>query len=99
MKIVYLITTSNWGGASEHVYELCKYELSRKKEIILIVGSKGLLTEKVKKLKKVRIIVLPVLKRNISPVNDFRATIILRKMLKEIEPDILHIHSSNNTSL
>lgn len=94
MKIVYLITTSNWGGASEHVYELCKYELSRKKEIILIVGSKGLLTEKVKKLKKVRIIVLPVLKRNISPVNDFRATIILRKMLKEIEPDILHIHSS-----
>ena len=51
MKIMYFITTSDWGGASKYVYELCKYEIERGNEVYFVTGSKGLLLEKVKELK------------------------------------------------
>lgn len=93
MKIVYCITQSEWGGAQTYVYELIKVERSKNK-VYLVVGEEGALTEKVKRLSGVKVMILPSLKRNISLFNDLKAICQLRKIMKSIKPDILHLNSS-----
>ncbi|MCT3200131.1 glycosyltransferase family 4 protein [Limosilactobacillus reuteri] len=92
-KILYFITTSNWGGAANHVYELCRYEVQQGNRVYLIVGSKGELYDRVKKL-NVHVLVVDSVKRNISPFNDIKSIFKIRKIIKKINPDIIHLHSS-----
>lgn len=99
MKILYCITSSSWGGAQLHVYELCKYERRRGNEIVFIVGNQGLLLEKIRSLPGIKVIVVPNLKRSISPLNDIKATIELRRIFIREHPDIIHLHSSKAGTL
>lgn len=94
MKILYCITSASWGGAQLHVLELCADQLKRGNEVIFIVGNEGPLLDKVKKLKGLKIIFLPSLVREINPINDMKAIIELRKIIKKESPDIVHLHSS-----
>lgn len=94
MKILYCITSASWGGAQLHVLELCADQLKRGNEVIFIVGNEGPLLDKVKKLKGLKIIFLPLLVREINPINDMKAIIELRKIIKKESPDIVHLHSS-----
>lgn len=94
MKILYCITSSSWGGAQLHVLELCADQLARGNEVTFIVGNKGPLLDKVKQLKGVKVILLPSLVREISPTNDIKAIVELRKIIKSESPDIVHLHSS-----
>ena len=94
MKILYCITSSSWGGAQLHVLELCADQLARGNEVTFIVGNKGPLLDKVKQLKGVKVILLPSLVREISPTNDIKAIVELRKIIKSKSPDIVHLHSS-----
>ena len=94
MKILYCITSASWGGAQLHVLELCADQLKRGNEVIFIVGNEGPLLDKVKKLKGLKIIFLPSLVREINPINDMKAIIELRKIIKKESPDIIHLHSS-----
>lgn len=93
MKILYFITTSNWGGASRHVYDLCKYQKSIGNKVYLAVGSKGQLFKEVKQL-QIPIFVLQSVQRNISPINDIKSVILFRMLVKKLKPDIVHLHSS-----
>ncbi len=99
MKILYCITSSSWGGAQLHVYELCKYEYQQGNEVVFVVGTQGLLAKKVRSLPGVKVIILPSLKRNISLLDDIRATIKLRKIFIQEQPDIIHLHSSKAGTL
>lgn len=92
-KILYFITTSEWGGASRYVYELCKYEKFRGNEVYLVVGSQGKLSDKVSKL-GVKVFIVESVKRNIDPLNDFESIFKVRKLVKKIKPDIVHLNSS-----
>lgn len=94
MKILYFITTSNWGGASEHVYELCKYEANLGNDITFVTGSKGELLDRIKGIPGVTTTVINSVKRKISPFNDMRSVLILRNLIKKVNPDIVHLHSS-----
>lgn len=94
MKILYCITSSSWGGAQLHVLELCADQLARGNEVTFIVGNKGPLLDKVKQLKGIKVILLPSLVREISPTNDIKAIVELRKIIKSESPDIVHLHSS-----
>lgn len=94
MKILYCITSSSWGGAQLHVLELCADQLAKGNEVTFIVGNKGPLLDKVKQLKGVKTILLPSLVREINPVNDIKAIVELRRIIKEESPDIVHLHSS-----
>lgn len=91
---MYCITSSSWGGAQLHVLELCKDQLRRGNEVIFVVGNRGLLLDKVRKLKKVKIITISSLVRQIDPINDIKAIFNLRKIIKKEQPDIVHLHSS-----
>lgn len=91
---MYCITSSSWGGAQLHVLELCRDQVRRGNDVILIVGNKGPLLKRVKEIEQVKVIVLPTLVRQISPLNDFKTIFRLRKLVKKEHPDIMHLHSS-----
>lgn len=95
MKIVYVITQGTWGGAQSHVYSLLKDQTLKKNEIWLITGNRGRLTEQVTNyLPNVKLIILKSIRRDILPVDDLKAVFQLRKIIKSIRPDIVHLHSS-----
>ncbi|MEV2909679.1 glycosyltransferase family 4 protein [Paenibacillus larvae] len=94
MKIIQLITRSDSiGGAQMHVLELSR-ELQRQgHEVLVAVGGNGpfipLLQEH-----GIPVRCLPDLIRPIRPWTDFKAFHSIRKMLKEVKPDLLATHSS-----
>ncbi|MCT3574122.1 glycosyltransferase family 4 protein [Levilactobacillus brevis] len=94
MKIMYCITRSNWGGAQANIYGLIEDQITNNNQVILVVGETGELTRRVEKLDNVEIIYLSELKRSLSPYDDFRAVMRLRKIIRSHRPNILHLHSS-----
>lgn len=94
LKIAYIITLPDLGGAQSHVYELMKnirdmYHVTP----VLIIGKKGWLTEKAEDM-QIETHIVPDLVREISPIHDFKANIAIQKLLRQIRPDIVHCHSS-----
>lgn len=94
MKIMYCITSSSWGGAQLHVLELCEDQIKRGNDVIFVVGNKGPLFEKVRKIRRVKAIIMPSLLRQVSPKNDIKTIFKLRSLVKVEHPDIIHLHSS-----
>ena len=92
MKLVYLITRSEYGGAQSHVLELID-GFRAHHEIALAVGEDGWLTHEVRK-RDVPVTVIPDLKRPIRPVRDCLAFLQVKKWLARERPDLLHTHSS-----
>lgn len=92
-KIMYFITTSEWGGASQYVYNLCKFEKDKGNKVYLAVGSQGELSNRVKEL-QIPVFIVKSVKRSINPVSDIKAIFEMRELIKRINPDILHLNSS-----
>lgn len=99
MKVLYCITSSSWGGAQLNVLELCNDQINRGNEVVFVVGNSGPLLERVKKIKGVKALLLPSLKREISPLNDIKTIFKLHKLIKREAPDIVHLHSSKAGTL
>ena len=94
LKIAYIITLPDLGGAQSHVYELMKNIRDMYHVIpVLIIGKRGWLTEKAEGM-HIETHIVPDLVREISPIHDFKANIAIQKLLKQIRPDIVHCHSS-----
>ncbi len=93
--ILYLITQSELGGASTYVFDLNK-KLKNDFNIIVGFGEQGEKGELAKKLKdeKIEYYIIPHLKRSISPINDLIALFEIKKLIKKIRPDTIHLNSS-----
>jgi len=93
MRIVEIITKSEpVGGAQMVLFNLVSY-LKKEHEIYVIVGDEGRLSKDLERI-GVDCIILSSLKREISPLNDIKAYRGLKKILKELKPDIVATHSS-----
>lgn len=90
--LLYIITRPDIGGAQSHVLDLIK-GFCNKYEVHLATGFEGPLTESVKKL-NVPVHLLPNLLRPINVIQDFRATRECISLIRTINPDIIHAHSS-----
>jgi len=94
MKITYIITRSDWGGAQAHLYDLIEYaHTNTDHSCHLIVGEEGRLAEQVRNL-GVPVTIVPTLIQPIHPLKDILAVRDLVRLLKQINPDIIHLHSS-----
>jgi len=93
LKIVEFITLSEIGGAQIVVYNIIN-SLKHKYKFYLITSGDGYLIKKFEDDPKVTIIKMKNLKRNVSLINDIQALYNLNKIIKKINPDILHSHSS-----
>lgn len=97
MKIVHIITRLILGGAQENTLISCKQLAARGHDVTLITGPafgpEGELFEQTKN-QKYKTIVIDSLRRAINPIYDIPAYYQLKKVLTEIQPDIVHTHSA-----
>lgn len=93
MKIAFVITKSEAGGAQSHVLELTHGLSAKGHEIVIASGEEGWLSDKLK-TKGITVEIIPDLVHPISPMRDMKAILQVQKWLHEVQPDLLHTHSS-----
>ncbi len=92
MKILYLITKSEAGGAQTHVYQLCKYFRTHH-DITVMSYPGGWLEEKCKEL-GVTFVPNMYFSNSMNPIHALSALKKIKQITKDIQPDIVHCHSS-----
>jgi glycosyltransferase involved in cell wall biosynthesis len=94
-KILYLITQSELGGAQKYVFDLAT-GLKNEFDVSVAFGEQGERGELAVLLerKQIAFFSIPHLKRNISPINDIRAVFEIIRLIKSINPNIIHLNSS-----
>ncbi|KKW35521.1 MAG: Second mannosyl transferase [Candidatus Giovannonibacteria bacterium GW2011_GWA2_53_7] len=99
MKILYLITKSNFGDAQRYVFDLATGAKAQGHDIVVAYGvspqegSEGILGEKLREA-GVRTLSLPTLARDVNTWKDLRSFFAVLELLREEKPDILHLNSS-----
>jgi len=93
-KMLQIITLSEIGGAQNILYHIVAGLDPALFDITVACAPGGELVGWLGKLGYVRVIEIPELKRNISPLNDFRALRKLYSLIREEKFDIVHCHSS-----
>jgi len=97
MKIVHIITRLIVGGAQENTLITCKVLAQRGHDVTLItgpaLGPEGeLLTDA--KGQGYETVVVDRLRRAINPINDVPSYVRIKKLLRQLQPDIVHTHSA-----
>jgi glycosyltransferase involved in cell wall biosynthesis len=92
IKVCYLITKGVWGGAQKYVYNLAVSLPKDKYEVSVICGEGKILKERLEQ-KNIQVFEIQSLKRDISILKEFRSFISLYRIIKKINPDVLHLNS------
>jgi glycosyltransferase involved in cell wall biosynthesis len=93
MKILYVITRSDWGGAQAHLFDVIEGMNNSNINCEVVVGEKGEFFERIESL-GVKVYHLESLIHPINFSKDLTAIKELRGLIKQIQPDIVHCHSS-----
>ncbi len=93
MKVLILITKSNWGGAQRYVYDLATNLPKDKFEVEVMSGGNGILIERLIQAGINANGHLPI-KRDVSVFEDIKVFFKLFKLLRQKKPDVLHVNSS-----
>ena len=95
VRILFVITLSELGGAQKVVYHLTAGLPPGEFEVDVVCSPGGELVQWLKDLPRgVRVIELPELKRNISPVDDLAVLCKLYALMKREGYQVVHCHSS-----
>ncbi|MBW8016529.1 MAG: glycosyltransferase family 4 protein [Planctomycetes bacterium] len=97
MKIVHIITRLILGGAQENTLITCKLLAERGHDVTLItgpaLGPEGQMFDETEG-QKYKTIVVDKMRRAIKPVYDLISYRQIKKILTDIQPDIVHTHSA-----
>lgn len=93
MKILYLITKSNWGGAQRYVYDLAATFSSRGNEICVASGGNGDLFGRLHS-ENIETYTLPSLVRDVRFIAELKAARDVYRLIKNKRPDVIHLNSS-----
>lgn len=93
IKILQIITLSEWGGAQRVVFDLsCR--LNKDKFLVEVAsGGGGLLNKKLKE-KGITVYEIPTLQREISFWKDWKTLWQLKRIIRKGKYDIVHCHST-----
>jgi glycosyltransferase involved in cell wall biosynthesis len=91
MRILYVITRAEPGGAQMHVLHLIR-GFRRRHQIALVTGERGFLVREAE-AHGVTSFVLPDLIRAVAPWRDARALRQLHRILSSWRPDLIHAHT------
>jgi len=92
MKILYVITQSELGGAQKNVLDLA-VGLKDNYEVLVATGGDGRFFEELRK-NQIPCVRLRYLRRAINPYFDLLGLLEIKKLIEKERPDILHLHSS-----
>lgn len=98
MKILYLITKSNWGGAQRYVYEVATAFEAKGIETVVAFGGEGELKDRLQS-SGIRTVSLMSLGRDISIKKEFEVFKEIYTLIRNERPDILHVNSSKAAGL
>ncbi len=93
IKILYIITKSNWGGAQRYVFDMATNIAKNEYEVIVAFGGDGILKKKLENA-RIRTISVPNLERDVKIFSEWRVFFDLLKILKREQPNIVHLNSS-----
>jgi glycosyltransferase involved in cell wall biosynthesis len=98
MKILYVITKSNWGGAQRHVFDLATMMKEKGHDVWVAVGGEGLLKQKLEAA-GIYTFSIATLGRNISPGKDAGSFKEIYSIIRNKRPDVIHLHSPKAAGL
>ncbi len=93
MKILYLITKSEIGGAQTHVLSLLKYMKEKGHTVGLMSFSGGWLETELKNI-GVKFYSNKYFSNSFNPLNVLRGILVVKDAVEDFNPDIVHCHSS-----
>jgi glycosyltransferase involved in cell wall biosynthesis len=94
MNIIHIITRLNLGGSEEQTTECCNYQVRCGHTVTLFYGEEAC-QEAIDKLDpRITARQVPSLVWGIEPLNDLRAWRILKDLIAQRRPDIVHTHAS-----
>jgi glycosyltransferase involved in cell wall biosynthesis len=97
MRIVHIITRLILGGAQENTLITCKLLAKRGHDVTLItgpaIGPEGELFEQTKS-QDYKVIIVDRMRRAINAYNDIISYFEIKKLLRQLKPDIVHTHSA-----
>ena len=98
MKILYIITKSNWGGAGRHVFDLATAMKDKGHDVWVALGGNGLLKEKLGAA-GIYTFSIAALGRDISIGKEAGSFKEIYSVMKSKKPDIIHLHSPKAAGL
>lgn len=98
MKILYVITKSNWGGAQRHVYDLASNFKDRGHTVAVALGGDGILRKKLEDI-GIKTYAIATLGRNITVTKDAGSFKEIYSVIRREHPDIMHLHSPKAAGL
>src|SRR5438874_367528 len=97
MRIVHVITRLIIGGAQENTLLSCEGQHDRGHEVTLLtgppIGPEGSLLERALHY-GYRVEVIDPMRRAIRPLRDYRTYRTLIRRFRQLQPDVVHTHSS-----
>lgn len=98
MKVLYVITKSNWGGAQRNVFDLARSMKEKNHEVAVALGGDGILR---KRLEDVGIYTHSIIsmERDISLNKDSGSLKEIISIIRHRKPDTLHLHSPKAAGL
>lgn len=98
MKILYVITKSNWGGAQRHVFDLATAMKDKGHDVYVALGGEGILK---KRLEAAGIYTFSIaeLGRDVSIGKDLSSFKEIWNIIRNKRPDVVHLHSTKVTGL
>jgi glycosyltransferase involved in cell wall biosynthesis len=92
-RILFLITTSDWGGAQFFVLEAARAAKDAGHTVMVAAGGTGELETR-SETRGIHFRHLDMMRRELSPLHDLAAIYELRRLIKEFKPDVVHLNSS-----
>ncbi len=98
MKILYVITKSNWGGAQKHLYDLAVGMKEKGHTVVVVLGGDGPLRTELEDA-GIKTHSLVKLGRDISLSKDSASFWDIYAAVKRERPDVIHLHSPKAAGL
>jgi glycosyltransferase involved in cell wall biosynthesis len=92
MRVLYLVTKADLGGAQMHILDLLR-GFRNALEPVVAVGEEGYFTEAVRKL-WIPCHIVPHLVHVLDPIKDCRALVEVARLIRSLQANVVHAHTS-----
>ena len=92
MKILYIITTSEHGGATKNAFYIARH-FARRHEVLFVAGD-SLWVPTEAQAAGFRFMCIPEIVKPLNAIKDIQATVKVWRLMRDWKPDIVHCHSS-----